>query len=323
MPNSKKVNKMKKLFFISIAALLLFFSAGCISPEQEQGKMKVAATILPQAQFVEAVGGERVQTIVMVPPGASPHTHEPTPSQLMELEHSSLYFMVGSGVEFELAWMDGIKGVNSRMKVVDCSKGIALMEMDAHTHEEHSHEEHTHGHEEHENGHQETENGSHTHSGTDPHIWTSPRNVKIMVENIYSALAEEDPENAAYYRANADEYLAKLDALDSSISSSLEGKQNRKFIVFHPAWGYFARDYGLEQVAIEEAGKEPTALTLQRVIDGANEHGIKVVFASPQFSTSSAGTVASEIGGTVVLINPLSEDYLANMEVVAAAFAKN
>jgi len=216
---------------------------------------------------------------------------------------------MGSGIEFENAWMDDIEGVNPSMEIVDCSKNIMLIEMG----EEH---------EEHEEGHQEeSDEHEYSHTGLDPHIWNSPNNARIIVENIYQALAAKDPENAAYYRANADNYQAKLDTLDSSIDKLLEGKTNRRFIVFHPAWGYFAHDYDLEQIAIEEAGKEPTAQNLQYIIDDANEHEIRVIFASPQFSTGSADTIASEINGSVILINPLDKNYLENMQHIADAFA--
>ena len=292
---------------ILLLAFMLLFSFGCIGGQEpvDEGKMKVAVTILPQAEFVEKVGRDKVDVIVMVPPGASPHSHEPTPSQLVGVSNSELYFKVGSGVDFENAWMDDIEGVNPSMKVVDCSEGIALIPMEEHGHE---HEEDEHEEE-------------HSHSGLDPHIWNSPKNAKIMVQNIYEALAEEDPENAVYYEANMNSYVAELDELDSSIEQTLEGKTNRKFIVFHPAWGYLAYDYELEQIAIEEAGKEPTAQNLQYIIDEANENNIKVIFASPQFSTSSAEAVAQEINGTVILINPLDRNYLENMQKVADALS--
>ncbi|MBD3389752.1 zinc ABC transporter substrate-binding protein [Candidatus Micrarchaeota archaeon] len=306
----------KPIIFLVLAMALLLF--GCTSPQEESGKMKVVVTLLPQAEFAEEVVGDNAEVIVMVPPGASPHSYEPTPSQLEEVAGSSLYFKVGSGVEFENAWMEDIQGVNPGLEVIDCSKGIELIPMEEHGHNEHEeHEEH--GGEEHEEEHEEEHN--HAHTGLDPHIWNSPRNAKVMVENMYSALAQEDPDNAAYYRANADAYISRLDQLDSRISTTLEGSRNKEFIVFHPAWGYFAHDYGLEQIAIEEAGKAPTAQNIQHVVDMAKEHGIKVVFASPQFSTSSAETVASEIGGQVILIDPLDKNYLENMQNVADAFA--
>jgi len=299
---------MKK--FLVLAIVLSLF-LGCIGQEEAEEKddMKVVVTLMPQAEFVESVGGDKVDVVVMVPPGASPHTYEPTPSQLVEVSEADLYFKMGSGIEFENAWMDDIEGVNPSMEIVDCSKNIMLIEMG----EEH---------EEHEEGHQEeSDEHEYSHTGLDPHIWNSPNNARIIVENIYQALAAKDPENAAYYRANADNYQAKLDTLDSSIDKLLEGKTNRRFIVFHPAWGYFAHDYDLEQIAIEEAGKEPTAQNLQYIIDDANEHEIRVIFASPQFSTGSADTIASEINGSVILINPLDKNYLENMQHIADAFA--
>ncbi len=310
----------KQIVFLFFAAALMLF--GCTAPEEDTGKMKVVVTLLPQAEFAEEIVGGRADVIVMVPPGASPHSYEPAPSQLEEVADASLYFKVGSGVEFEDAWMEDIQGVNPGLEVIDCSKGIELIPMEGHEHNEHEeHEEH--GGEEHEGEHEEehAEEHNHVHTGLDPHIWNSPRNAKVMVENMYEALAEEDPENAAYYRANTDAYLSRLDQLDSGISATLEGHEGTEFIVFHPAWGYFAHDYGLRQIAIEEAGKEPTAQNMQHVIDTASEHDIKVVFASPQFSTSSAETVASEIRGQVVLINPLDKNYLDNMKNVADAFA--
>ena len=297
---------MKNFFLVLTILLSLFF--GCVGQEQteaEQDVMKVVVTLMPQAEFVESVGGDKVDVVVLVPPGASPHTYEPTPSQLTQVAEANLYFKMGSGIEFENAWMDDIKGVNPSLKIVDCSKNIELIEMNEEEHEEHEEE-----HEEHE----------HSHDGLDPHIWNSPKNVKIIVENTYQALAAEDPENAAYYRSNADNYKAKLDALDSSIEKSLENKKNRMFIVFHPAWGYFAHDYGLKQVAIEEAGKEATAQNIQHIIDEANEHDIRIIFASPQYSTDSANTIAGEINGSVVLIDPLDKNYIENMQNIADAF---
>ncbi|MFH1393841.1 MAG: zinc ABC transporter substrate-binding protein [Candidatus Micrarchaeota archaeon] len=303
---------MEKIALLSVMLLLSMLS-GCTGheePSEQQEKMKVVVTIMPQAEFVENVGGEKVDVIVMIPSGASPHTYEPTPSQLTEVAAAGLYFKVGSGVEFENAWMADIEGVNPSMKIIDCSRGITLIEME-------------NGHDEHEGDAQGAEEQEHAHTGLDPHIWNSPKNAIVMVQNIYEALVAEDPENAAYYKANADYYMARLDALDSSILATLENKTDGEFIVFHPAWGYFAHEYGLEQVAMEEAGKEPTAQNLQRIIDEADEHGIKVIFASPQFSADSARTVAGQIGGSVVLIDPLDKDYLRNMQQIANAFASS
>ncbi len=254
-------------------------------------KLGVIVTILPQAEFVERVGRDRVEVTVMVPPGASPHTYEPTPSQLQEVSRAKMYAKVGSDVEFELAWIDKIIDFNKEMVVVDCSKGIDLINVER----EH---------------------------GGDPHIWLSPRNAEIMVNNIYEGLVQIDPANQEYYAKNTVKYLQDLDELDKEIVQALSGKENRKIMVYHPSWEYFCRDYGLEQIPIEKRGKEPTPQGIANLIEQANANNIKVIFASPEFSSENANVIAIEIGGEVVLISPLIKNYLKNMIKVAEAFAK-
>ena len=296
---------MKGFSFIrlfSVALLLVLattsvvFTTSCTPSTVTTEKVGVVVTILPQADFVDNIGGEKVNITVMVPPGADPHSYEPTPSQMVEVSKAKMYAKVGSGIEFELAWIDKIIAQNKDMLVVDCSKGVELIEMVAHHHEG-----------EHEGEH---------HGGMDPHIWTSPLNAKIMVTNICDGLVDVDPENKDYYTQNSNEYLTKLDKLDADIRDGLSRVENRHFIVFHPAWGYFARDYNLEQIPIEIGGKEPSAKDIVHLIDEAKEHDIKIVFASPEFSVKSAETIAKEIGGRVAFIDPLARDYLNNMHIV-------
>jgi len=252
--------------------------------ENADNKIGVVVSIPPQAEFVERIGGDKVKVIVMVPPGASPHTYEPTPFQLKEVSEAKMYAKVGSGIEFELAWMDKIISVNKEMLIVDCSKGIELID-------------------------------------NDPHIWLSPKNAKIMVENIYQGLVQVDPANQEYYARNKEKYLQELDKLDNEIARALSGKKNRKIMVYHPAWTYFARDYGLEQIPIEKEGKEPTPQGIASLIKQARENNITVIFASPQFNTKTADVIAKEIDGRVVLISPLEKNYLENMRKVAEVFA--
>ena len=264
---------------LALALALAFAAVSCGSEKEETGKVGVVVTILPLADFVENVGGEKVDVTVMVPPGASPHGSELTKSQLVAVSKAEVFVKVGSGVEFELTRMDKLIDQNREMLVVDCSKGVTIM-------------------------------------GNDPHIWLSPLNAKIMVENICSGLIEVDPENESYYIQNRDEYLRQLDELHEEIRENLEGVESRVFMVFHPAWGYFARAYGLEQIAIEIEGKEPSAKDIANLIDEALERSIKLVFASPQSNQQSARTIADEIGGIVVSIDPLAKDYITNMHTV-------
>ena len=275
----------KRILLGAILVAVSLIGAYLLIPQTERvdNKIGVVVTILPQAEFVERIGGDKVKVTVMVPPGASPHTYEPTPSQLKEVSNAKMYAKVGSGIEFELAWMDKILSVNKKMLVVDCSKGIELID-------------------------------------NDPHIWLSPKNAKIMVENIYQGLVQVDPANQEYYARNKEKYLQELDKLDNEIARALSGRENRKIMVYHPAWTYFAREYGLEQIPIEKEGKEPTPQGIASLIRQARENNITVIFASPQFSTKTADVIAKEIDGRVVLISPLEKNYLENMRKVAKAF---
>ena len=303
MKGKKRLAKsIPVLFSLVLVGLLVVLGSSCddkSSPAEAQ-KVEVVVSIVPLADFVENVGGDMVDVSIMVPSGASPHTYAPTPSQLTTLSRADMYVKVGSGVGFEIAHMDAIEDASSDMLIVDSSKNIELIDMVEHHHEgeEHDHE------------------GDHDHGAKDPHIWLSPVNAKIMVENICDGLIQVDPENEALYIQNRDDYLAKLDQLDTDIEEGLSEITNRHFIVFHPAWGYFAHEYELEQIPIEVEGKEPSAQELADLIEEAGEHSIKVIFASPQFSVKSAQTIADQVDGSVVFINPLAREYINNLHMV-------
>lgn len=307
---------------------LSLFASGCTGPGSSQvnestgqkvettgtGKpIVVAVSLLPQAEFVEKVGGDKVKTVVIIPPGADPHTYEPSPRELGEVSQARMYVTVGVDMPFEKVWIDRFESINSGTLILNSSNGIKLKELTAHEHHEgEGAEEHT---EELEADHEET--------GLDPHIWTSPANAKIMVENVYEGLAKIDPGNETYYAQNRDAYLKELDSLDARIREKLEGKKERNFMVYHPSWGYFAVDYNLTMIPVEIEGKEPSAQDLAKVISLAKEKQVKVIFVQPQFSTASAQVLAEEIGGEVVAVDPLAKDYIANMDKVSDIFARN
>ncbi len=289
-----------------LSGLLFFNLVSCFSGHDLDDKTTVAVSILPQAGFVEAVGGDKVKVVVMVPPGASPHTYEVTPGQMASLANARMYAKVGSGVEFELAWMDKLIAVNKTMLVVDCSQSIQLIPVA---------EEESAAAQEH-----EEENGAeHHHEGLDPHIWLSVRNVKIMARNICDGLVRVDAQNKSYYEANLAAYIQELDNLDAALMVDLAGVANREFLVVHPSFGYFAHDYGLHQISLEQGGKEPEADYMIRLINEAKQHSIKVVFVSPQYSAKSAEMIAQEIGGEVVMIDPLARDFVGNMHGIETA----
>ena len=281
--------------FLLMVAVALATLVGCGEETGSGGKMGVVVSIPPLAEFVEKVGGEKVDVTVMVPFGASPHTYEPTPGQMKAVAKAEMYAKVGSGIDFERVWMERLEAANKDMLVVDCSEGIQLVEMAG----------------------EHTDDGEDQDDGAlDPHIWMSPQNAKTIVQNISDGLAQVDPENKDYYESNRDVYLEELAKLDQDIREGLSGVKNRRFMVYHPAFGCFAREYDLTMLPIEEEGKEPTAAGVAHLIDQAEEHDIKVIFASPQFSQQSAEVIADEIGGRVVSIDPLAKEYVANMRIV-------
>lgn len=271
-------------------------------PGDHKAKINVFVSILPQAYFVERVGGDQVDVSVMVGPGQSPATYEPRPKQMAELSKAKLYFRIG--VPFESVWINRITVTNRRMKVVDTRRGIELLPIKAYQHDEN--ESHYH----------------HDKGVEDPHIWLSLRLVKIQAHNICHALIAQDPAHKSYYEGNLASFHNDLDKLDAEIIKILRAPKASPFLVFHPVWGYFARDYGLEQVPIEVEGKKPSAKTLARLIKQAKQEGIKVVIVQQQFSEKSADTVARAIGGKIIHVDPLAKDYLNNMKKIAETLAK-
>ena len=269
----------------------------------------VAVSVVPQAEFVEKVGGDKVKTVVIIPPGADPHTYELSPKEVQKISKASMLVTVGVGMPFEEVWVDKFETTNSGTLIVNCSKGLELRELEEHDHEE-------------EEGDHDDESDE-DHEELDPHIWTSPANAKIMVEDIYEGLVELDPENEAYYAQNKDAYLEELDALDERIREKLEGSEGSNFMVYHPSWGYFAADYGLNMISVEIEGKEPSAQDLAKLVDLAKEKNVKVIFVQSQFSTRSAEVLAQEIGGEVVAVDPIAKDYITNMDNVSDIFARN
>jgi zinc transport system substrate-binding protein len=289
----------------AIVLAITFLPSAQICPEPSSNtkkKIKVFVSILPQAYFVERVGGERVDVSVLVGPGYGPATYEPTPRQMAELGKASLYFRIG--VPFENIWMMRISRANPNMKVIDTRRDIELRPMNVY------------------HPNKAKQHDSYPERMKDPHIWLSLRLVKVQAQNICRALISEDPAQRVYYQENLRAFHDDLDRLDAEIKKTLQNLKPRKFMAFHPAWGYFARDYGLEQIPIEIEGKEPSASALAGLIKRANQEGIKVVFVQAQFSTRNAETVAEAIGGRIVQIDPLAKDYLKNMRKIAETFRK-
>jgi zinc transport system substrate-binding protein len=288
-------------------------------------KLPVFVSIAPQKFFVQQIGKDLVDVQILVAPGADPHSYEPKPQQMAALSKATIYFAVG--VPFEKVWLEKIAATNPQMTVVHTDRGIQKLAMEAHHHDAHAMEEHEEHHhtqenaEHHQEGDHHHENGDHhEHAGLDPHIWLSPPLVRTQARAIAAALKTIDPAHRDVYDANLRQFVAQIDRLDSELRQTLGGQSGMQFMVFHPAWGYFADAYGLEEVPIEIEGKNPKPAQLKALIQHARDRDIRVVFVQPQFSTKSASVVAREIGGQVVFADPLAEDWMANLREVAAKF---
>jgi zinc transport system substrate-binding protein len=272
----------------------------------EAAATRVFVSIAPQKYFVQKIGGDLVSVAVLVPAGADPHTYEPKPKQMAELSKCAVYFAVG--IDFEKAWLPRIAGTNPKMRIVHTDEGIKKIIMTDHHHNKKS----RHGY---------TGTGHHHHGGAqDPHVWLSPALVKIQAEHILHALIDIDPNNQTRYKNNYTAFLEEIDMLDAELKNLFAGRKGDRFMVFHPSWGYFAKEYELEQVPIEIEGKAPKPAQLTTLIRHAREHGIRVVFVQPQFSAKSAEMISREIGGHVVHVDPLAENWAGNLREVARKF---
>jgi zinc transport system substrate-binding protein len=274
---------MKKLLF-----LLLFNSLSF-------AKTDIVVSILPQKIFVDKIGGDKVETSIMVKAGASPHNYSPKPSQMRKISKADIYFTIG--VEFEEIWLTKFTNQNRELVVVDSTKGIKKNKTIDHHKEHHP-------------------------SKLDPHIWVNPINVKIIAQNITNALISEDSNNSNYYKNNLKTFLIELDALDLEIKNILEKTaKNSAFMVFHPSWGYFAKQYSLRQIAVEAEGKEPKMRALVKLMKKAKEEKIKAIFTQPEFSDKSAQILAKNLNIRVIKASPLAENWSETLTNLAKAIA--
>ncbi len=267
--------KMRKRSIVVLFSLVLTFFCTALA----EARVKVSVTILPQAYFVERIGGTHVDLRVIVPPGGNPETYEPSPSQLFHLSSSQLYIKVGSPhLSVEKRFQHFIADNRKNIRVVDMSSGLKNLKQE------------------------------------DPHIWLSPAIVAQAARNVCLALSAVDPAHAGYYRKNLLRFSGDIDRLDRRIKQRLQGKTGYTFMVYHPAWGYFAEAYGLRQLAMEEEGKPLNASRLRKMIDLAKSKGIKTIFVQKGFDKKSAAMIAREIKGAVVEIDPLAKDWLKNLD---------
>lgn len=252
----------------------------------------VAVSIPPQAYFAERIGGDLIETQVLLPPGASPVTYEPSPRQIVAISKASLYLKVGHpDFVLEARHLKGL--LSTKTRVLDMSEGVKFLKLEAH-------------------------DDGHAHGESDPHLWLSPKIVREFAPRIAEALKALLPHESAKIDQNLQIFLQEIATLDQEIIQSLDRFRGREFVVYHPAWGYFARDYGLVQRAVETGGKDPGPAHLVHITDELRGAGCKVIFVQSGFSDKGPRVIAREIGARVEVLDPLSRDWSANLRQVSA-----
>lgn len=304
-----------KILAILFAALIAMNGSTAAAGE----KLTVFVSILPQKYFAEQIGGSRVSVSALVEKGQDPHTFEPRPAQMAALAEAAAYLSIG--MPFEKALLPKLLQLNPGLRLFESDAGVErIMPEEVRRQEDAVQGGEPHGGKR--DDHWEVHDGhGHQHGGADPHIWNAPREAKIIASNTLRALTELDPEGADYYAANFATLSSRLATLDGDFRALFLGKEGTAFLVFHPAWGYLARQYGLREVAIEVDGKEPKASDMARTVSDAKSRGVRVLFIAPQFSRRSAETIARAVGASVEVADPLAEEWEANLRRVAAAIA--
>ena len=281
---------MKKLIYI----LTLFILSACGNTTQKSEKSILTVTLEPLRYFTEAIAGDNYEIVSMVPKGSSPESYDPTPQQLVNLSKSQAYFRIGY-IGFEQAWMKKLEANCPNMKVYDTSKGIDLIRDKGHWHGDHFHE-----------------------GGVEPHVWNSTQNALIIADNIYQALCELDSTHQEDYQKRLDVLKQTIQQTDTNVRTLLENADST-FLIYHPALSYFARDYGLKQVSIEEGGKEPSPAQLKALIETCRNENVHTIFVQQEFDQRNAQLIANELGVNIVSINPLSYDWVKEMIRIAEA----
>lgn len=294
---------MKSLYLFILLGLVVL---SCSGPNKVS-KPTVTVTVVPQKFFINQIAGNWLAVNVMVPPGSNPATYEPTPLQMRDLSNSQLYFSIGH-LGFEKAWLGKFASINSDLKIVDTSNDMDLIEEESF---EVSHEE-NHDHDHHH---------SHVHEGYNPHTWLSPQLVKQQAEIICNELSLKFPEQAASMQNNLKAFVAKVDSTSNVLKTQLASNTGAPFIVYHPVWTYLAHEYQLQQVSIEFNGKEASPRKLKEIIDFAKANDIHTIFVQKEFSTSQAQSIANEINGDVVQLNPLAYNWFEVMHEFGNAFS--
>lgn len=274
---------MKKYLFLFFVILF------ACQPKPKETSSMVSVSILPQKYIVEQIAGNLLQVNVLVPPGSSPHNYEVLPSQMKDLSKSKLWLQIGL-LTFEDVWKEKMAEINKDLHIVNCSDGILPLAGDDHHEEGHEHE-----------------------GAFDPHVWLAPAEVKSIAQNTLETLTKSFPEHAPEFEKNYSLFILKVDSLSAQIEQKLAPLKNRNILIFHPALAYYARQFKLEQTPLELDGKEPSPKHMKDIVDLARAKNIRVIFIQKEFDSENALQLSREIGGEVVIIDPLDYNWEKQM----------
>lgn len=292
----RKGDSMKRFLMFSLALLVGLTSYAMGSKDvAPAAKPLIAVSILPQGYFVQRISGGAVDYTVLVGPGQDPHSYEPTPSQMADLSKAKAWIL--SNTDFELALRPKIQSLYPSLSLVDGTDGVIFRKMEAHTHEGEA-----------------APAVPATGMEIDRHTWLGRAPARIMATHIKDTLVKIDPKNASAYEANCKALIADIDREFDALIPRLAALKGTTVFVFHPAFGYFLDEFGIEQESVETGGKEPTAQTLAKLVEEARKDKVRAIFVQSQFPVSAAKTLADAVGAKVLPLDPLAPDWLANIK---------
>lgn len=283
--------------------LVLIITLSAVSPllfgRTPNSNKVIFAVILPQKWLVERIVGNKFKVEAVIGRGVDPHYFDVSPSIVKKIAESEIFFSFGLG-DSENVLVQKIRKSFPKVRVFDISEGICKIRLKG--------GKHTHPH----------ISSHHSPNNYDPHVWLSPLNMKVVASNVFSKVLEIDPDNATYYERNLKEVLLELDKLHKELTDILSQARGKRFLVYHSAFKYLERDYGVIEMSIEREGREPSPRELKKLIEETKKYGIKKILVQPGFSRKSPEVIAREIGGEIIEVDPLDYNYPKNLKKIAA-----
>jgi len=290
---------MKTRLFFALPFLLFFACSEGVSAPENGEKPLLVLSIMPYEYFASRIAGNTVNTVTLAGPGVNPHSYEPSPRQMFQLAKAEAWVL--SGAEFEIGLEPKIARLFPKLEILDCTQGMTFRSLEEHDDEDGDH---------------------HEDDDLDRHTWLGRENAKIIAQKLCDLFVSLNSDESDFYRKNRDDLLNDIDAVFDRYKSELSALAGTTVYVYHPSFGYFLDEFGIEQKAIESGGKEPTPRRLAALIEDARKEKVKTIFVQAQFPAEAAKTAAKGAGAEVVSLDPLAADWLANIETMGGALKK-